>query len=225
MTSGILLAVRLIQADQAARIHGNFSAALDFAHEALHLYRDELRNPFLAAISVVHLGLLAAMQGNYPEALAQFEQAEALYRQMGNQRMVNGMKSEQAHVLRQQSLYEEALALYRQTILAWQELGARPPLAHDLECLAFIAIAREQAQNAALLQRMQLFCIEQPVCWGQPKLCARIPNRRCAPMSSLNTTRISPTCASKWTPQAYAEAWAQGRSLNMDEAVAFALAE
>ena len=207
-----------------------FNAARDFAKEALHLYRDELRNPFLAAISVMDLGLMAVLQENYPEALAQFEQAEALFRQMGNKRMANGMKSEQAHVLRQQSLYEEAIVLYRQTILAWQELGARPPLAHQLECFAFIAIAQAQTQNtallqnAALLQRAQLLQRAAQLL-GTAEALRETTESPMRPNERSEYDQQVSALRTQMEPQAYAEAWAQGRSLNMDEAVAFALAE
>ena len=52
---------------------------------------------------------------------------------------------------RQLGNFEEALALYRETIPDWQEIGHRGAVAHQLECFAFIAKAQEQGERAVKL--------------------------------------------------------------------------
>jgi hypothetical protein len=56
-----------------------------------------------------------------------------------------------AHLLRRQGRLDEAEALYRVTIVSWQEQGHQSAVAHQLECFAYIALAREQWQRAAAL--------------------------------------------------------------------------
>ena len=56
-----------------------------------------------------------------------------------------------AHAARQLGNFEEALALYRETIQEWQEIGHRGAVAHQLECFAFIAKAQEQGERAVKL--------------------------------------------------------------------------
>jgi len=46
---------------------------------------------------------------------------------------------------------EEASAIYRQTILSWQEQGHQAAVAHQLECFAYIAIVGEKYAFAAQL--------------------------------------------------------------------------
>jgi non-specific serine/threonine protein kinase len=56
-----------------------------------------------------------------------------------------------AHLLRREKHFEEAEAFYRQSIVGWQELGHRSAVAHQLECLAYIAIAKGEVGRAARL--------------------------------------------------------------------------
>ena len=56
-----------------------------------------------------------------------------------------------AHLYRHENRLDEALNLYRPTILSWQEQGHLPAVTHQLECFAYISIAREQYQHAAHL--------------------------------------------------------------------------
>ncbi len=60
-------------------------------------------------------------------------------------------QSAMAHLLRREGYFEEAEAFYSQSIVGWQELGHRPAVAHQLECLAYIAIADEEFGRAARL--------------------------------------------------------------------------
>jgi predicted ATPase/class 3 adenylate cyclase len=70
---------------------------------------------------------------------------------LGNQRLATTGRSELAHLYRQEGRMEEALAIYRQTILSWQEQGHQAAVAHQLECFAYIAIMRESFAYAAQL--------------------------------------------------------------------------
>ena len=65
--------------------------------------------------------------------------------------MALGVQSERAHIERQLGNYPRAVELYHQSILAWQELGHRVSLAHEFECLAFIACTQSQPHRAARL--------------------------------------------------------------------------
>ena len=61
------------------------------------------------------------------------------------------IRSDLAHILRQEGKYPEALSSYRETILEWQRMGHRSAVAHQLECMAFIAKALEQTERAVRL--------------------------------------------------------------------------
>ena len=46
---------------------------------------------------------------------------------------------------------ETALALYRQCLPIWREVGQKAAVAHEIECIAFIVIAYGQPEKAAHL--------------------------------------------------------------------------
>jgi len=47
--------------------------------------------------------------------------------------------------------WAQALPLYRESILYFQDMGHEPAVAHQLECFAYIAIAQEEPDKAARL--------------------------------------------------------------------------
>ena len=63
---------------------------------------------------------------------------------LGDQRLRATTCSMLAHLYRNEGRLNKAMALYRQTILAWQEQGHQSAVAHQLECLAYIDIAGQQ---------------------------------------------------------------------------------
>ncbi len=69
----------------------------------------------------------------------------------GQHRMATTARSELAHQYRQQNRLNEAAELYHQTIRSWQEQGHLAAVAHQIECFAYIAIARKQYEHAAHL--------------------------------------------------------------------------
>lgn len=88
---------------------------------------------------------------------------------LGNQRLAVSARSDLAHMYRHEGRLDEALAIYRRTILSWQEQGHQAAVAHQLECIAYIAITREKFDYAAQLlgaaqiarQRLNLPSTEQ----------------------------------------------------------------
>ena len=60
-------------------------------------------------------------------------------------------RSELAHIYRHEGRWDEAAAIYRQTILTWQEQGHQAAVAHQLECFAYLAILRGDFEYAAQL--------------------------------------------------------------------------
>jgi len=105
--------------------------------------------------------------------------------------------------------HAQALAHYAQALPGWQEMGARPAAAHDLECIAFIACERSQPVLAVRL----LAAADR----------LRGTN---APMASFERDeydRVLGSLRAELTPEAFNQAWEEGSSMNIDEAVAAGL--
>ncbi len=196
------------QAERAIRLRGDFAAARAYSEEAVRLMR-ESGSPWLAAMSILGLGVMASYQGNYAEARAHFEEGEPLFRDLGDRHAVHVVQSERAHMERKLGHYAQAVALYSRTILGWQELGHWAALAHELECFAFIACAQSQAQRAVRLL-------------GAAEALRESVN---SPMTAIERTEYDHNVSAlraQMDEAAFTAAWAAGRALTMDEAVALA---
>jgi tetratricopeptide (TPR) repeat protein len=97
------------------------------------------------------LGMNERWQGHLELAKGHFENGLVIFRRLRSKHFEYVMLSELGHVARVQGDFAQAKDIYRQTLLGWQEMGARPAIAHELECLAFVAIAEEEPQRAARL--------------------------------------------------------------------------
>jgi hypothetical protein len=108
--------------------------------------------------------------------------------------------------------YQEALALYRETLPDWQKMGHRGAVAHQLECVAFIAIAREQGERAA---RLMSAAEALRAASNSP----RTPQEQIEYDNELAALRLG------MDESTFQLLWAEGQSMNMDQAVDFAISE
>ena len=197
------------QAALAGQLHGDFAAARGYAEASVQLQR-ELGNPWSAAIAIMGLGAGASFQGHFAEAKAHLAESETLFRQVGDRQMVHSTVSEQAHIERRQGHYPQALALYAQTIAGWQELGHRAALAHELECCAFIACAQAEGQRAARL-------------FGAAQSLRASANSAMSGIERMEYDQNIAALRALLDTEALEAAWAEGRSMTMEEAIAYAL--
>jgi predicted ATPase/class 3 adenylate cyclase len=97
------------------------------------------------------MGMEEHIHGDLDSARSYFQEAVRAARQINNPYMEQAAQSELAHIVRQTGDLPQAKDLYRQTLLKWANLGHRAAIAHDLECVAFIARAEDLPERAARL--------------------------------------------------------------------------
>ena len=100
------------------------------------------------AIGMAHT---AAILGDLVTARAGFKESAEIAKKLGNKRIVYSSQSEFAHILRQHGELDEPLATYRDLLPRWKDLGHRSAVAHELECVAYILIRKEEPERAATL--------------------------------------------------------------------------
>jgi hypothetical protein len=135
-----------------------------------------------------------------------------LHRQMGDHLSVTGHQSAMGHVARQMGNYKEALTLYRETLPDWQNMGHRGAVAHQLECFAFIAIAQEQGERAVKL-------MSAAEALREASSSARTPQEQIEYERELAGLRAGMDDSN------FDALWAVGQSMNMEQAVDFAMGE
>jgi predicted ATPase/class 3 adenylate cyclase len=167
-------------------------------------------NPMALAFAALNAGRGLGHTGHLDEARTWFSEALARFDEIGDRRMMLVARSDLAHVLRANGALDEAEERYRETLREWHHLGHRGAIAHQLESMAFLAQARAEPLLAARM------------------LGAAEALREQADSVMLDFERASyePMVASVRAALDDADfeaAWADGRSLNADDAVALAL--
>jgi len=169
-------------------------------------------NPFAIAFSTLNHGRIAGWAGHLEEARGSFDQAEAKYREMDDRRFELAARSDRGHAMRRGGSLDEAEAIYRETIRAWQHLGSRGAIANQLESFGFVAVARGHFPTAARL-------LGAADALRQQVGASMLYIERAEYDRHLEQIRQS------LDPAALESEWAAGRSMSMDEAIAFALGE
>jgi tetratricopeptide (TPR) repeat protein len=131
--------------------HGDFKTAEAYEAEAFALAKGNADNWWGSTMSLVTSARGAVMRGDYASARAYLIECLPAFEQMGDVHRINMVYSELAHLDRYEGRYQEAAAAYRKTILAWQRLGHRAAVAHQLESFGFIAQRQGESGRAARL--------------------------------------------------------------------------
>jgi tetratricopeptide (TPR) repeat protein len=194
-------------------VHGSQAAGQlqSYMEESLALYQGSM-DPESAVRSEGLLARLAFFRGDLPEARKHADLMLNLHREMGDHRAVTGHQSDMAHAARQMGNYEEALALYRETLPDWQKIGHRGAVAHQLECMGFIAKAQERGARAVKL-------MSAAEALREASSSPRTPQERIEYDRELAGLRAG------MDEKTFDLLWTEGQSMNMDQAIDFALGE
>ena len=125
--------------------------------------------------------------------------------------MVLVARSDFAHALRINGATDEAIAFYRETLHGWQHAGNRGAIANQLESVAFLSLGKGDELRAAQL----LAAAEAIREAADARMLAFERDEYDAAVATVRERFDGPTLES---------AWADGRRLSTDEAVALALA-
>ena len=146
----IELLMLLFSAGQAYLAKNELEKGKECSEEAIHKL-EKFDAPFMKVWLYMAQTQMAVAYKDMTKATKSLLLALETYDKLGDQRMAATARSMLAHIYRNEGRPNEALALYRQTILAWQEYGHRSAVAHQLECFAYIAILEQQYEHAAQL--------------------------------------------------------------------------
>jgi predicted ATPase len=194
-------------------VHGRQAAGQlqSYMEESLALSQGSV-DPEAAVRTQGLLARLAFYRGDLPEARKHADLMLDLHKEMGDRRAVTGHQSDMAHAARQLGNFEEALALYRETIQEWQEIGHRGAVAHQLECFAFIAKAQEQGERAVKLM-------------SAAEALREASSSARTPQEGIEYERELAGLQAGMDEKAFNLLWEEGQSMNMEQAVDLALGE
>jgi tetratricopeptide (TPR) repeat protein len=195
----------------AAAQRGDYEEARTLLEEGLAIHR-ELGERYLIGLSLGWLGGVARGLGNYEEAQALLEECLAIHRPIRNKRATSGFLWIQAGVTYDQGKYGDARRLYEESLAISWELGYMETILGDLEGLAAVALAQGKSKRAARLL-------------GAAKRQRDASGPAASAAARADSERSVATARAALGEEAFATAWAEGRALSLEEAVAFALGE
>jgi tetratricopeptide (TPR) repeat protein len=137
----------------AGEIHvrqGNIELGMRYFTEVMAVAQ-EFNSPRGNAASLIIQARVGDMQGNPDAAIENRSLAIEALKSVKDQMNIQILRSDLAHIHRRTGNLEEAEDLYRKTIVGWQEQGHQSAVAHQLECFAFLAIAKGEYTHAARL--------------------------------------------------------------------------
>ena len=206
-----LLAMVLVLLTLLCGQQGDQAARQQYAGE-LRQFLGRTRLPVTGMPVFLVMGMEARMQGDLDAARAYLNEAMRAYRQLNAAHLVQAAHSELAHVARQAGDLAQARHLYEQNLPRWVDLGNRPAIAHELECLAFIARAQAAPERAARL-------------FGAAEALREAIGAPMAAHERSEYEREVAALRALWPAPEREAAWAAGRVLTLDEAVAYGLNE
>jgi tetratricopeptide (TPR) repeat protein len=232
-----------------AMAQGNYAQAATLHQQAMRLWQD-LGDQRGIAGSLAQLGWLAHDQGDYVQATHRYAESLAAWRALGDQAAIAGALAnkgwatldqgdvERARELLEESLvtcrelgiaelaallqlgrvalaqqdYAQARGLLAESMAVFAELSSRKDFAQCLESVAQVATGQGQFQRAA-----RLFGAAAALCAAHQIVLPPIERAQYDDTIALVGTHLGTA--------AFAAAWAEGRAMTQEQAIAAALAD
>jgi tetratricopeptide (TPR) repeat protein len=236
---------------EVIRLQGDYATGRMLGEQGLALSQ-EMGNTHKMAQVLDTLAWNAISEGDYWRAKTLFEQNLAIYRERGLKQNISGVLMGLGDIAKYQGDYTTAAALYREGLTLRQELGDKRGSAMALANLGILALEQGDQAQVATLCRASLelswsiqympgiaFCLfgfaGLMVLQHLPERAARLAGAATA-LSVAMTIAVAAdeqaaydrTIAGARTQlgeQAFAAAWAEGQTMPLDQAIAYALAE
>jgi hypothetical protein len=182
-----------------------------YSQEFLRLV-EELRSPITNSMTTITLAIYARFDGDLQRSRQYLEEARKIFIDLEDHRFELVVQSELAHADRISGDLTAAQVAYRHTMQRWKGFGNRAAIANQLECFAFIA----QAQGELIRSARMLGAAEA------------LREQADSPMTGYERgeyERVVEILRGQMDATAFAQEWARGRALPMDDAIEFALSE
>jgi tetratricopeptide (TPR) repeat protein len=243
------IASALIKLGNAATEVGDYAAASGLLDEALTIWR-EREDPRGTARALISLGWAALRSGHYDLANSRLEEALDLSRALGDTRSIGFELSGLGEVALRQGDYGRAARLVEQSLELRRQLGNKWGVGVSLGTLGWIAL-REGDWNRAVVRLGESLEVRQAIgdkggcAWclerlaevalaqGQSEKAVRLFGGAAALRDSIGSV-VDPadrpeyeerlaSLRAQFGEERFEAMWAEGRTLTLDQAVAYAL--
>lgn len=193
----------------AAHLQGDYAAAQALHTQSLALYR-EREDPVAIAKTLNNLALVAHSRGDYASARALQEESLALCRRLKDRPGIAGSLRSLALIAHNQGDLARARALYHECLAIRRELDDRAGIVYALEGIAGLDVTERMPERSA-----RLFGAAEGLreAIGLPR----------APGNRTDYDRDRAITRALLREEAFAAAFAEGRALPLEQAIALAL--
>ena len=192
-----------------ADLYDDHQLSQAYVEESIRLAREAgLRSQEAQALEI--MGLIAGRRNDYDEARAYLERSLGVYEEIGAPFNAILEKSNLAHLERKLGQHARALEYYRETIVAFRDIGQTGAVAHQLECFGFIALEQNKRELA-----LQLFAAADGL--REKSSTPMTPDEQIEFDAQLARVR------ERLNPSRFASIWAQGAAMTMQQAIELAL--
>lgn len=190
-------------------LHHDLDLSQSYMEESLRLAREAgLRSQEAQAAET--LGFIAIHRNDHDAARLHFKESARVYEEIGATFNVILEKSNLAHLERKLGNFADALEYYRETIVAFRDMGQTGAIAHQLECFGFIALAQHQDERA-----LQLFAAAGTL--------RQKSGRPMTPDEQIYFDEQLRNVHAQMPAKQFDSAWSKGHAMTMEQAIQFAL--
>ena len=190
-------------------LHHDLDLSQGYVEESLRSAREAgLRSQEAEALDV--LGLIAIHRNDHNEARSRFKESSSVYQEIGATFNVVLEKSNLAHLERKFGNHADALEYYRETIVAFRDIGQTGAVLHQLECFGFIALAQNQNERA-----LQLFAAANRL--------REQGNRPMTPDEQIYFDGRLTILREQMDLIQFDSIWSKGHAMTMEQSIEFAL--
>ncbi len=212
------IAMSLSELGWLALSQGDFLTARARLEESLAL-RQEMGYRVGVAIALNLLGDVALRQGNYPQAKGLIERGLKLRKEMGNKSGIAWSLQNLGHLAHRQGESQQAAALFEESLTLFAELGNKIGIAECLEGLASEAVGEAKSDGNAHKPEKAARLL------GAAEALREAASTPLPPYRRADYDRDLAAARAQLDDPVFRAAWEAGRSMTMERAVAYALAE
>jgi predicted ATPase/DNA-binding CsgD family transcriptional regulator len=232
-----------------AHNRGDYDAAITFCEGSLELFRED-RNNHGMVLALTMLGLLALYQWNYERATSLCVESLSLSREREDTRGIAGALTNLGIITLEQGNDEQAKALCEESLAIRRQIGDKGGCAHTLAILGRLALKRGEDEQATRYYQESLALRQETgekegiaaameglasvaAVRGQTKSAAHLYGAAEAlrdtmgaplpPTERVYHEHIVAAVRAELKETAFAQAWAEGRALELSQAMAAAL--
>src|SRR5687768_6916677 len=190
-------------------LHDDLKLAQGYVEESLRLAREAGLRSQEAQSSEI-LGFITTHGNDFEAARSHFKESARVYQEIGATFNVILEKSNLAHLERKLANHDDALKYYRETIIAFRDMGQTGAVLHQLECFGFIALAQDQNERA-----LQLFAASHRL--------REQSERPMTPDEQIYFDEQLTILRQKMDTMKFDSYWSKGFGMTLEQAIEFAL--